>query len=314
MAVTTQARDESAVIADPDKSQFEGEKRPLLRVCSTTDCEDSDDGYGSESSSITKSCSVSSLSSSGSSGTLAVAAPKCEVKEEANFDHRAMTPMQERFNAITMLPGMIYSIHFCWLVASSNQQSGGAKSWLPPLSVIASAVATLVHSSCSMLYHWKYATTIIEPSKRIEHWSRRLDSASIHFASAFASYSTTGRVDYFILNVLFNLDSSLKHAEEEVQPRRNLNRIGISILLYILPVLVYGHYDLFAQYLIMFALCGWLFVRYPFGGWSHGMFHLVLTFLPYLVLTGAMKLEASQLRIALAAVTCDGNLCTSFDG
>ena len=159
-------------------------------------------------------------------------------------------------------------------------------------------------SSCSILYHWKCATTL-EPSKRIKHWSRRLDSVSLHFASVCASYATSGRVDYFILNIFFNLDCGLKQTEEEVRPRRNLVRIAFSIILYILPPLVYGHYALFLQFVFMFAMGGWLFVQYPVAGWSHGLFHIVLCFLPYLVIAAAMELESSQLQLTLA-LKCTG--------
>jgi len=267
-----------------------------------------------------------------------------EFDAEEYLDKRHMTPTQERFNAITMIPGMIYCVYYLmterWLTSSNEKESfrveesessewagmareafGSEVRWtenvgcldshsfpyltvLPPLTVVAAAVAILVHSPCSMLYHWKYATSL-HTSKRIPHWSRRLDNVSIHFASVLASYSTSGRMDYFLLNVVFNLDCAYRQFEEEVRPRRNLVRLASSILLYLLPVMVYGHYDLVFQFFAMFGTCAWLFVGYPLGGWSHGIFHLVDAFLPYLVITSAMRLESSQLQISLAA-TCAG--------
>lgn len=223
---------------------------------------------------------------------------------QAYLDKRVMTPMQERFNAITMLPGMIYSLYYilagCWWVTTAGRdqqqehdsfasfQQGETSDWtsmaqeafgnehawierigcinsslfphltaLPPLPVVAAAVGILVHSPFSMLYHWKYAT-VIKSSQRVQHWSRRLDHAFIHFASSCAAYATSGRVDFFLLNAMFNLDCAYRQFEEKVRPRRNLSRIVTSVHLYLLPLLVYGHYALFLQFYLMFTVGGWV--------------------------------------------------------
>lgn len=279
--------------------------------------------------------------------------PKKRIKRSTSFDaqafldKRVMTPMQERFNAITMLPGMIYSMYYilagCWVTAGidhndipSFQQSETSEwtslaqeafgnddhGWiekigcinsslfphltaLPPLPVVAAAVGILVHSPFSMLYHWKYAT-VIKSSHRVQHWSRRLDHAFIHFASSCAAYATSGRVDFFLLNAMFNLDCAYRQFEEKVHPRRNLSRIITSVHLYLLPLLVYRQYELFLQFYLMFIAGGWLFVKYPFGGWSHGIFHLSLAFLPHLVMKAAVQLELSQHQIILAAKCAAG--------
>lgn len=218
---------------------------------------------------------------------------------EAFLDKRVMTPSQERFNAITMIPGMIYCLYFilagCWITAGDQQdgsplQQSENSDWeamareafgsehgygwsgsfgcihsstfpyltaLPPLPVVAAAVGILVHSPFSMLYHWGYAT-YIEPSHRVKHWSRRLDHAFIHFASACAAYATSGRLDFFLLNAAFNMDCAYRQFEEKVSPRRNLNRIATSVFLYLLPVLVYKQYFLFFQFSVMFVTGGWV--------------------------------------------------------
>lgn len=270
-----------------------------------------------------------------------------EAKADAFLNNRIMTPMQERFNAITMIPGMIYCVYFilagCWitLIPREDEQrleeggehtadhdvtsDGGGmfgnhdnnntdeQGWwdsfgciqsslfpyltaLPPLPVIAAAVGILIHAPVSIMYHWVYAASGIG----VKHWSRRLDHAFIHVASACASYATSGRLDFFLVNVAFNMDCAYRQFESKVRPKRNLNRIASSVLLYLLPVLVYKQYLLFAQFFVMFATCGWLFVKYPLGGWSHGVFHLVLSFLPYLIMQVATKLESSQPQIELA--------------
>ena len=310
MAVTNQRNVTSRPVIEDRGASSE----KILRKRSTTTTSsdsDSDYEYGSpskhtgvrtQSRKIKSSRSISSVSNASE--------PNFDAK--AYLDKRVMTPMQERFNAITMIPGMIYSIYFifagCWMATSGSdqqeniqfQQNGsGSSEWpdivreafgnehgwienfgcinsqvfpylkaLPPLPVVAAVFSGLVHSLCSVLYHMKCATSI-EPSKRIKHWSRRLDHASIHFSAACASYATSGRMDYFLLNAAFNLDCGLRQIEEKVQPRRNLVRIAMSILFYILPVLVHGDYALVFQYFVMFAVGGWLFVQYPVGGWSH---------------------------------------------
>ncbi|KAL3769681.1 hypothetical protein ACHAW5_010262 [Stephanodiscus triporus] len=265
---------------------------------------------------------------------------------DAFLDKRVMTPNQERFNAITMIPGMVYTLYFilagCWITACDRQDDAAVRlsedssywagmasgafgdddGWgggglgcvhgselpyimaLPPLPVVAAAVGTLVHSPVSINYHWWYATSL-DPSRRIEHWSRRLDHAFIHFSSACAAYATSGRVDFFLLNVAYNMDCAYRQFEEKVCPRRNLYRVASSIFLSVLPVLAYRHYLLFFQIFAMFAVSGWyfligftapqqLFVRYPVGGWSHGLFHLVLSFLPHLIMKVATQVESSQ--------------------
>jgi len=283
--------------------------------------------------------------------------PKKRFKRTTSFDaqafldKRVMTPNQERFNAITMIPGMIYSLYYilagCWVTTTAGvdvdphdslpsfQQSetsewtsmareafGNEHGWierigcinssffphltaLPPLPVVAAAVGILVHSPFSMLYHWKYAT-VIKSSQRVQHWSRRLDHAFIHFASSCAAYATSGRVDFFLLNAMFNLDCAYRQFEEKVRPRRNLSRIITSVHLYLLPLLVYRHYALFLQFYFMFIVGGWLFVKYPIGGWSHGVFHLILSFLPHLIMKAAVLLEPSQHQIILAAKCAAG--------
>lgn len=150
------------------------------------------------------------------------------------------------------------------------------------------------------MYHWSYATKL-PPSKRLEHWSRRLDHAFIHFASACMAYATSGRTDYLLLNAIYNLDCAYRQFEVKVRPRRNQIRIAISIFLYILPVLCRGYFEDFAKLVLIFTLSGWFFVTYPIGGWSHAMFHVIIAFLPHVIMNSACKLHVSQQQIELAA-------------
>lgn len=237
-----------------------------------------------------------------------------DFNAKAYLDKRVMSSAQEWFNAFTMLPGMLYSLDFLvggrWREGVGDDSTWTDDAWtgggacLPPLPLVAGASACLLYSSCSILHHCLCAVTLA-PSARVAHWSRRLDAASIHLASAIASYATTGRADYCLLTLLFNLDCIAKQFEEEIRPRRNLARTAASILLYVLPTLACDRSDIFWRFLVMFAVAGWLFVCYPVAGWSHGLFHLVLGFLPVLVIAAAMELESTRIDMAMTS-RCGG--------
>ena len=164
--------------------------------------------------------------------------------------------------------------------------------------MIAVAVAVISHAPFSFLYHWKYAIQ----KDSLLHWSRRMDQAMIHVASAFMSYATSGNLKYFLLTSLFNLDSCYKHMfDPEVKPRRNQIRVFLAALLYTLPLLRRDEYELFGELWLVFLVCAWLFAAYPFGGWSHSLFHVVSFFIPPLLMIAAAQLPESQQQIRLAA-------------
>jgi len=261
--------------------------------------------------------------------------PKDKFDAKAYLDDRVMSPLQEACNALSMLPQIIFSAYFVlsgswakgatanmdypiirqrsnWLTTFLGDEYGWAENLgcishplfphltaVPPPAVMVVALAGMVHPIFSIVYH-SYCMKL-EPSKRIPHWSRRLDHAFIHFASACASYGTTGRIDYFILNVFFNIDCAIKQFETKICPKRNVTRVGISILMYTLPVLLHRHYVLYCKFLLMFILAGYSFSKYPIGGWSHTLFHVFLSFLPYLMFSAAVLLDSSQPQINLAA-------------
>jgi hypothetical protein len=203
---------------------------------------------------------------------------------------REMTPLQERWNALTMLPAPLY----CWWFLLQYQQQP------IPAPVWAVTWAIFLHAPASMLYHGYYAPTIPAPL-RLLHWSRRLDHAMIHVASTLLSYATSHSVPYLLLNVVYNARGVVAQCDgHAVSPQRNKRRIFISVVLYTLPLLWYGHDDddsnqvhaagisLFLQCWLVLGLGGWLFATYPIGGWSHCAFHLVLALLPPLVLNAAV--------------------------
>lgn len=142
------------------------------------------------------------------------------------MNRRTMTPLQERMNGFTMLVGALYGFYYCssgvWLwdndqvdltafTLASDLQCGKLFRWIikdlhamPPLPMVFIAIGLAAHAPISFVYHWHYCTTLPPGKPRFDHWSRKLDQAFIHVASAFVSYGTSGRWDYFALNVVYN--------------------------------------------------------------------------------------------------------------
>ncbi len=237
---------------------------------------------------------------------------------------REMTATQEKWNALTMIPSPLYCIYFLlagrWLDPSLVQEvlvdasyryevpEGclAAQSWhnmpaLPPLPVLAAAFGIIFHAPFSFLYHWKYAHSLPPGAARTTHWSRRMDQAMIHFASACMSYATSGSWDFFVANCLFNADCMYRQFKTRVRPRRNKIRIIISILAYTIPIFRRGDAELFLKLWLVLLISGWLFIHYPIGGWSHAAFHLTIAFAPPLLMLAALDLPASQEALTRAA-------------
>lgn len=242
---------------------------------------------------------------------------QCEVGKY--MAAREMTPFQERMNALTILPSTYFCIMFflsgSWLSDANRDIQDGTFddsqciSWsmfpnlnaLPPLPPLAAAIGIICHAPFSMIYHWKYAHRLPAGLARTTHWSRRMDQAMIHFCSAFMSYSTTGRFDYFFLNALFNMDCMYRQFLKQVKPKRNQRRIALSIFINTLPILMKGDVSCYSKLATLYMLGGWLFGKYPIGGWSHSAFHIVMAFVPPIVFSYALKLPASQNQLDVAA-------------
>jgi hypothetical protein len=241
---------------------------------------------------------------------------------------REMTPFQERMNAVTVMPGAFYCLMFlfsgAWLNKSVVEENGyemintntGAifdnsqclsVSWMPhlhaipPLPLIAAAVGIIFHAPFSFIYHWKYAHRLPAGFARTNHWSRRMDQVMIHFCSASMAYATSGRFDFFLANALFNADCIYRQFMKHVRPRRNQVRIFISLVAYTIPIVRRGDMLLFSQIWCLLAISGWLFSQYPIGGWSHLAFHVVMAFVPPLLMAAAIDLPASQDQLKIAA-------------
>lgn len=81
----------------------------------------------------------------------------------------------------------------------------------------------------------------------------------------------------------------------------NKIRILMSIIAYTIPILRRGDVMLFLELWVIFSVCGWLFAKYPIGGWSHSAFHIVIALAPPLLMKVACHLIASEEQIKIAA-------------
>ena len=171
---------------------------------------------------------------------------------------------------------------------------------LPPLNIMAIFFGTLAHAPFSFIYHFKYARELPPGAARTTHWSRRIDHAMIHFAAAFFSFGSSGSLDYFAANVLFNVDCIYRQLQTEVHPQRNKARVFVAVVAYTLPF-IFDDIALFCQLWVVLGISFWFFVSYPVGGWSHSIFHVFVSFAPPLIMLGGCNLPTSQSQMQLAA-------------
>lgn len=165
---------------------------------------------------------------------------KKEIDVAKYMASREMTPLQERVNAITMIPNPLYCLYFicsgCWISESLVQEYRDAdvldfdssscnlspSSWLPtampPAAILAVLYGITIHAPFSFLYHWRYAHAIPAGLERTGHWSRRMDHSMIHVASMFLSYAAcNGNWDYTLVNILFNADCIYRQFKTKVR-------------------------------------------------------------------------------------------------
>lgn len=151
-----------------------------------------------------------------------------QLNKDDYMSRRTMTSFQERLNGLSMLPGAFYCLYYTfsgvWLFDNVDQVHPSAlenieganvscriTSWalqdlyvMPPLPILFIALGVVSHAPFSFIYHWHYCTTLPPGKPRFDHWSRKLDQAFIHVASAFVSYGTSGSWDFFVANAAFN--------------------------------------------------------------------------------------------------------------
>jgi len=262
-------------------------------------------------------------------------------KDRKSFDvneymkSRIMTPIQEKLNAWTMIIPSFLCLYFLlsgkWLseeaiemaqLESMNEVRSESDDMLlglfamsgkcinnsifplhafPPLPLVAIFLGIVLHAPFSFLYHWKCATVLSPGIERLEHWSRRMDQSMIHVCNALLCFGTCGRWEYFLINVVYNLDCIFKLFQPNCDPKRNKIRILISILGYTTPLLRTGCFGIFLACWFLILLSGFLFLTYPLKGWSHAAMHLVGTPVPVLLMVAGCSCAASKPQIMTAA-------------
>jgi hypothetical protein len=259
------------------------------------------------------------------------------VDVEAYMARREMTKGQERWNALTVLPAPLYCLYYIcaalwippallqklydevqttdqawpetWVGTPADCHVAAADGWWTPLSlpawppatILAIAAGVILHAPWSVLYHWTYAHALPAGVARTTHWSRRMDQAMLHLFCTTAAYGTSGSWDYMMASALFNADSAYRHSTPKVAPRRNKARLTLAIIAYSLPILRQGHTALFLQFWATMSVSMWLFATYPLGGWSHAIFHIVVTAILPLLFQAATLTASSQASLHLAA-------------
>jgi len=282
-----------------------------------------EDDYSDESSDVSSTITTAQQQEVKDKPTMEEETKNMDLKAAKYLNKRGnMTPLQEKINGITTLPAGIYCAIFCltgsWLSQALVQQTRSeidnnfqgdgciSISWLPnlhampPMPVIAAAMSMILHMPFSFIYHYVYAAHL-SPTARIDHWSRRMDQCMLHVYSTLLSYAYSGRMDFFLVNLIFNVDSILCQWEKQIIPRRNQTRLILSILCFTLPILESGDYNYFGRLWGTMATAFAVFALYPFGGWSHTVFHFIFLNVPPMMMTYIATLPASQDQLQLAA-------------
>ena len=231
---------------------------------------------------------------------------KDEEKQAQKYAaNREMTSVQEVWNAITMIPYPLFFMFMIvtgsWLseedihsmkevmifeqtmrtasnmtkvmpfIDNSCVQSSLFPTFhaLPPAPVLLAAIGIITHTPCSILYHVLCAWYIPSGPKRIDHWSRRLDQAMIHFISTCWCYASSANLAYSFCALIINAYSAIQlFSQRAHKPKQVIGRIAISLLLPVFPFIVRGEPSLIAQLLCIYGLSFWLFAKYPLGGKS----------------------------------------------
>lgn len=207
--------------------------------------------------------------------------PKATVK-------RRMTPCQEFSNVISMVLPTLLCI---WFTSSQPVTS----------SVSIACFSIYIHLPWSAMYHLQMGI-MQEKICNVNNLLRVLDqsfllNASFMFAFALSGSIWYGVVVFFVCyNYIFWLWVDFDNERRKLKPDPSrggfpgrIQNIGTTIILYLGPMFCRGDYENGLRALMCFFIMGWLFITYPFKGWSHPLFHIALV--PYtLVLLNSCNL------------------------
>jgi hypothetical protein len=172
---------------------------------------------------------------------------------------------------------------------------------LPPMTTISVALGYILHSPCSILYHFLCAFKLETGQKRMDHWSRRLDQSMIHIMGCFVNFGISGSVKYSLMTLAFSIDSIVRLFQPGFRPKGNQIRMLISLLFGVMPAFMYGYYVDVIKMVLIYGIAGWMFAAYPLGGYSHCIFHVVMALVTPLQLGMSTRHMISQEAIDIAA-------------
>eukprot|EP00960_Hanusia_phi_P053962 762510-Hanusia_phi.AAC.9 len=186
-------------------------------------------------------------------------------EETSHAELFAMSPLQEFFNAVTMLFPTIALSHY-------------AINWPHPFVVLL-LLGTVSHLPVSFTYHMSVAFSRYDD--RLDNDMRRLDQSMQHVLGAIFSYALSGSFAYMLLNLIYNVYAIILLWDPQTSnDGKRWFPVMISVLMYNAPMAWRSDYENFMIAFFSMGLGGmsfipWLNKRF-FSGWGHSIFHVAL--------------------------------------
>ena len=206
-----------------------------------------------------------------------------------------MTPAQEAVNALSMFAPLAWC-YACRVAewAPHGPGDGAVYTWNFWLVLL----GTCVHLPFSFGYHVRVAlggAGVMWPlSCSVDNPYRRLDSSAIHLCCALYAIALSGGAPrYSAAAALFNAYAVALQWQAKVVPRRNQRNLAVGVLAYLFPLLLRGDWP---NACFACACAGpgfYVFLTYPFGGYSHAVFHLTLAGLLQALLASAQHAHSA---------------------
>ena len=200
-----------------------------------------------------------------------------------------MTGRQELANAVTQLGPSLY---FAW--AAERRQ------WRASVAVWFMMASVWVHLPFSVCYHIRCCLRSKDENfEPLSDGLRRLDHTFIHVSAACVAFGTSNSWKYFLICGLFNALGAGLHWTKEVRVARNQFFAAVAIFLYVAPLIYYSisDADLADDFINAFTtafIAGLIFRTYVFGGYSHAIFHVVMTLFSHFILDSAFAVASKQ--------------------
>lgn len=204
-------------------------------------------------------------------------------------NQKRMTPCQEYWNAASMVCPLISCVVFQLMHPDA------------PVNVWLVSVAQTVHMPVAMFYHIQMGRyqKLMHP---IDNPYRVADQSFIMIGSALWALSLSGTIwygaiasclcilyIYWLLVDYYVVSNGGESDERKGGPPGRRYSIAMMVVLQVGPVFATGDWVDGGLALLSFALAAAVFVRYPFGGYSHAVFHAGLGPYTWFVLCAADK-------------------------